>query len=98
MDKPVVEVDNVSFSYGDELVLSEINLVINSGDYLGIIGPNGGGKTTLLRLILGLLKPTKGNIKLFGKNLADFKDWPKIGYVPQKTSAFDPNFPATVSE
>lgn len=99
--KNIIEIKDVFFSYSGEEkndVLTKINLNVHQGDYLGIIGPNGGGKTTLIKLILGLLKPQRGTIKMFGKNIADFKDWPKIGYVPQKATSFDNNFPATVGE
>lgn len=94
----IIELQDVSFSYNSEKVLDNISLQIHKGDYLGIIGPNGGGKTTLLKIILGLLTPTQGSILLFGTPLARFKDWKKIGYVPQKATNFEHNFPATVEE
>ncbi len=97
--KNILEVKNVSFAYGaNEAVLTNISLNIHSGDYLGIIGPNGGGKTTLLKIMLGLLRPTQGSVFLFGKELNDFKDWPSVGYVPQKAVHFEATFPATVEE
>jgi zinc transport system ATP-binding protein len=93
----IIEIENLLFYYGKETVLKDINLKIHKGDYIGIAGPNGGGKTTLLKCILGLLKPQKGTIRLFGVNIRSFKNWSKIGYVPQKIT-FDPYFPATVKE
>lgn len=96
--KNIVEIKNVSFSYGEVLVLKNISLSIHQGDYLGIIGPNGSGKSTMLKLMLGLLKPTSGEIKLFGQSIADFRDWNKLGYVPQKAINFDSLFPVTVYE
>ncbi len=93
----IIELDNVSFSYTSEEVIKDVSLEIHKGDYLGLIGPNGGGKSTLLKLMLGVLKPTKGSVKLFGQDIKHFKDWSKIGYVPQKTF-FDMNFPVTVEE
>ncbi len=97
--KNIIELHNISFSYdGIEKVLENITFSVHKGDYLGIIGPNGGGKTTVLKIMLGLLQPTSGTIKLFGKPLKAFKDWSKIGYVPQKVSHFDNNFPVTVEE
>lgn len=93
----VVEVDRVGFAYNSQPVLTDITLRIHRGDYWGLVGPNGAGKTTLLKIMLGLLKPDSGTVRLFGRPLADFKSWPKIGYVPQKAN-FDPNFPATVFE
>jgi len=96
--KNIIEVRDVSFSYGATEVLKDINLTIHRGDYLAIVGGNGSGKTTLLKIILGLLKPSSGAIKLFGQEIGGFKDWPKVGYVPQKATSFDVNFPATVRE
>lgn len=96
--KNIIEVTDVSFSYGERDVLKDVNLNIHEGDYLGLIGPNGSGKTTLLKLMLGLLKADKGEIKLFGTPIKDFKDWKKVGYVPQKVTSFDPMFPITARE
>jgi zinc transport system ATP-binding protein len=94
----VIEVKNVSFAYHEHRVLNNINLTIHRGDYLGIVGGNGSGKTTLLKIILGLLQPSAGSVILFGNTVADFKEWTKIGYVPQKVTNFDAHFPATVEE
>jgi zinc transport system ATP-binding protein len=96
--KNIIEIRNLSFSYGENKVLDSINLDIHPGDYLGIIGPNGGGKTTLLKLILGLLTPSSGSISLFNQSSADFQTRLKIGYVAQKSTNFDMNFPITVKE
>lgn len=95
---PVVEVQNVSFRYHTHPVLEDINLTIHAGEYLGIIGPNGGGKTTLLKIMLGLIAPEAGSIRLFGVELSRFREWSKIGYVPQRAIHFDAQFPATVAE
>ena len=96
--KKIIEVADVSFSYGNEEVLSGISLDVHQGDYLGLVGPNGAGKTTLLKIMLGILRPTKGEVKIFGTELKKFKHLSDIGYVPQKAINFDPNFPATVKE
>ncbi len=96
--KNIIEVKNISFSYGDVEVLKNITLDIHKGDYISLIGPNGGGKTTLLKIMLGLITPQIGEVKLFGKNINNFKDWSKFGYVPQKAINFDPLFPVTVRE
>lgn len=97
--QPLVEIKNLSFRYtGSVKALSQINLTIERADYLGIIGPNGGGKTTLLKLILGLLPSDRGTIKLFGQNIQNFHEWPRVGYVSQKAANFDSLFPATVEE
>jgi len=95
---PIFEVKNLFFQANKQKILEDISLAILPGDYCAIIGPNGGGKTTLIRLLLGLEKPTKGEIKLFGQKLSRFKSWNKIGYVPQRAAQLDQNFPATVLE
>jgi zinc transport system ATP-binding protein len=98
MTEPVIELEEVNFGYGPEAALQDITLTIDRGNYDGIIGPNGGGKTTLLKIILGLLKPTSGTVRLFGQNLEDFKDGPKIGYLPQNIMQSGVRFPITVRE
>ena len=96
--KNSIEISHVSFSYGETEVLRDISFAIHKGDYLGLVGPNGAGKTTLLRIMLGLLTPKIGGVTLFGTDAWHFKDWHKIGYVPQKAVNFDTHFPATVFE
>ncbi len=79
--QPIVEMRNVTFAYRGEAVIEGINLVVSQGDFIAMIGPNGGGKTTLLRLILGLLKPETGEIRVNGAPAE--KASACIGYVPQ---------------
>ena len=93
---PIFDVKALNFNVRGQSILSNISLEIFNGEYIAIIGPNGGGKTTLIRMLLGLDKPTTGEIKLFGKKISAFKEWSKIGYVPQRASLVDANFPATV--
>jgi len=93
---PVFEVKNLFYQVNGQSILKDVSLSVLPGDYCAIIGPNGGGKTTLIRLLLGLETPTGGEIKLFGQALGRFKRWEKIGYVPQRASQLDQNFPATV--
>ncbi len=69
---PVMSVKDVSFTYDGNPILERISFQIEAGDYVGIVGPNGGGKTTLLKLMLGLLKPDKGEIFFMGKRKASF--------------------------
>ena len=95
---PIFDVKSLWFSAGGHTILQNISLQIFQGEYIAIIGPNGGGKTTLIRLLLGLEKPTKGSIKLYGNKQSKFRSWHKIGYVPQRASLNDPNFPATVED
>lgn len=93
-----VEIKDLSFSYGNEKILENISIDIHRGHYLGIVGPNGAGKTTLLKVILGLERPDSGYVKILGQDIKSFKDWWRIGYVPQKATNFDANFPITVGE
>ncbi len=96
--KNIIEVKDVSFSYDDHKVLHDINLCVHRGDYLGVVGPNGGGKSTLIKLILGLLKPSSGEILIFGEPVNKLRDKRRIGYVAQKVTNFDPVFPITAGE
>lgn len=90
-----VELKNVFFSYGKETVLEGVNIDIKKGDFAGIVGPNGGGKTTLLKLILGRLKPDKGRILVFGSEPE--KSYFRIGYMPQH-AYLDMLFPVSVMD
>lgn len=96
--EPLISIDHVGFSYNGERILDDISLDIHKGDFLGIIGPNGSGKTTLLKIIVGLLKPQTGKVLLYGKPNSEFRDWGKIGYVPQKAGSMVLHFPLTVEE
>jgi len=99
MDQPVLDVQNLSFGYADDLVLENVDLHVHQGEYLGLIGPNGSGKTTLLRHVLGLMpSPVTGGVSLFGVPMPQFKDWRRVGYVAQKAASFNTGFPATVEE
>lgn len=94
---PVIEFDQVSFAYDHQKVIDNLHLSVLQRDFVGVIGPNGAGKSTLLKMMVGLLKPSEGEIRLFQQPIAQFKDWERIGYVPQR-NAFNPLFPATVRE
>lgn len=84
--------DDVSFRYGDTPLLNHVSFSVAEGEYVGIIGPNGGGKTTLLKILLGLLQPDSGKVLLFDKPIQEGVS--KIGYVPQRLH-LDPLFPIT---
>lgn len=93
--EPYLKVNNLSYQIGEIEILKNISFSLSKGDILVIIGPNGSGKTTLLKAIIGAIKPTKGEVKIMGKNIKHF--WGKIAYVPQKTD-FDRLTPITVRE
>lgn len=91
----LIEIEHLSAGYDGKQVLNDINLTVYQDDYLGIIGPNGGGKTTLMRLILRLMKPTEGNIRYYkdGKEVKEIS----MGYLPQYNQ-LDKQFPISVYE
>ncbi len=92
-DQPAVIFENLSFAYGGRTVIEGGNLSIDVGEFACIVGPNGGGKTTLAKLMLGLLKPTTGSVRVFGKPPAQVRS--RIGYMPQHIQ-LDPRFPVSV--
>jgi zinc transport system ATP-binding protein len=91
----VIELHDVSFSYGIVPVLQGIHLHVQAGEFLGIVGPNAGGKSTLLKLILGLISPQAGTIRILGKKPSQQRK--QIGYVPQYPG-FTRDFPITVEQ
>lgn len=95
IEKTVIELEQVYVELDGMTVLEDVNLTVNEHDFLGIIGPNGGGKTTLLRVLLGLLRPSRGKVRIMGG--AAEKNRHLLGYVPQYAS-FDRSFPITVEE
>lgn len=94
----IVEFDKVYFGYTSEYILKNISFSVNEGDFVSIIGSNGAGKSTILKLILGELNQNKGEIKIFGENIKKFNRWNNIGYLEQNAYYKILNFPATVYE
>ena len=86
----IIEIKDLSFSYNSQPVLREVNLTVSRGDFVAMIGPNGGGKTTLLKLMLGLLKAESGSVRIFKKPPQEISH--RIGYVPQDVH-INKNFP-----
>jgi zinc transport system ATP-binding protein len=95
MNQTIIETQNLNFSYDQQPVIRDVNLRIQSGDFMAMIGPNGGGKTTLLKLMLGLLNADSGSIQIFGKTPKDASH--RIGYVPQDIH-INQNFPISSSD
>lgn len=91
-------VRDTSFSYDEKPVLSHASLRLETGCCAVLTGENGAGKSTLLKLILGQISPASGEVRLFGKPTAHFRDWKRIGYVPQRAGGSYDRFPATVRE
>ncbi len=96
--KHCIVVEGVEFSYHKEPVLEDISFTIEYGDYVGIVGPNGGGKTTMLKILLGLLPLQKGTVRVFDRPVGDKKALQRVGYVPQRVSFGASAFPASVEE
>lgn len=90
-----IALTDVDFSYEKTPILEQVNIHIEEGEFVGIFGPNGGGKTTFLKVLMGFLSPTKGKVTLFEKSPKDIRT--HIGYVPQ-ISKMDRQFPITVEE
>ena len=91
--KYILEMKDIWVSYNGTPILEGIDLTVEDGDFLGIIGPNGGGKTTLLKVMLGLVTPDRGEVLIFGKHPKDVRHF--VGYVPQH-AVFDNDFPIAV--
>ncbi len=94
-DHTVISLQELSFSYDGPAILEGINLEVSAGEFLGIVGPNAGGKSTLLKIILGLLQPTSGQVRVLGRTPVEARR--QIGYVPQYPE-FRRDFPITVED
>jgi zinc transport system ATP-binding protein len=98
MTEAIFELKGVGARYNELRALEDVSFRIDKGDVVGVVGPNGGGKTTLLNVMLGNLPASTGTVKVLGQDIRDFKEWHRIGYVAQHAIQFDPIFPATVEE
>lgn len=97
MTAPVIEVERASVAYGNRTVLHEVSLTVTAGEVVAVLGANGSGKSTLIRALLGLVPLTAGSVRLFDTPLRRFRQWRRIGYVPQRIGAGS-GVPATVAE
>lgn len=93
MERQQIVVRDVAFSYDGTPILEDVHFTVPERTFISMVGPNAGGKTTLLKLLLGLLKPSRGVIEIFG--LPPEQARPRIGYMPQHMQ-FDPKFPVSV--
>ena len=89
----ILELNDISVNYGEVTALEDVSLSVSEHDFLGIIGPNGGGKSTLLKVVLGLIRPQRGSVSVFGQAPEHARS--RVGYVSQR-SVFDRDFPASV--
>ena len=99
MSDPIIDLQDLDFAYRDALVLKDVSLRVEAGTTLGLIGPNGGGKTTLIRLLLGLIEPTRGSVRVAGLPPRDaVRRGDIIGYLPQNPANPDARFPISVRQ
>ncbi|PKR78059.1 zinc ABC transporter ATP-binding protein [Halalkalibacillus sediminis] len=98
MTQPLIDVRNVSHRYDQHLVLEDVSFRIDKGSFVGLVGPNGSGKTTIIKLLLGIEKLQKGSIDAFGKPIQKFTNKGHISFVSQKANSFNRGFPATAKE
>ncbi len=94
----IIEITDLSVSRAGNTAIEAANIIVKKGDYVGICGPNGGGKTSLLLSMLGRLPRDSGEIRLFGRRIDDFRDWHRVAFVSQDAINFDPHFPMTARE
>jgi len=95
MSTPAICIRDLTFSYDGTPVIEHAELCVDEGSFVSIVGPNGGGKTTLLKLMLGLLRPASGSVAIFGRKPSEARS--ETGYVPQRPQ-FDPQFPISVRD
>ena len=99
MSSDIIDISEVDFAYRDALVLKQVSLRVQAGTTLGLIGPNGGGKTTLIRLLLGLLEPTRGSVRIAGMTPRDaVSRGDVVGYLPQNPAPPETQFAISVRQ
>ena len=96
MNREVLKVEGLSFAYDKDLILDNVSFEINQGDFVGLVGANGVGKSTLLKLILGDLKPRNGQIKIFGDDIRKDRHYRDLAYISQNAVESYRNFPTSI--
>ena len=96
--EPVLQVEQLRFGYAHDPLFADVAFTIQQGDFVGIIGANGTGKSTLLKLILGIIPPSSGSIRILGEEISQFHSWQRIGYLAQGQVWTGRGFPATATE
>src|SRR5690554_1867400 len=91
----IVKLTDVTFAYSGAPVLQDVNLSVKKGDFIAVLGPNGSAKSTLLKVMLGLLVPQAGEVRIFDQKPKQFAAWHRIGYVSQQAANINTSFPAT---
>jgi zinc transport system ATP-binding protein len=94
----IIKVENLNYFLNGVEILKDVNFSVEKGEYVAIVGPNGGGKTTLINILLQLKSGWSGKIELFQKPVSKFKEWNRIGFLPQRAIDIDHKFPIKVSE
>ncbi len=97
-DNFILEVEKLSFGYDGTKLFDDVTFDVNYGDFAAIIGDNGVGKSTMIKLLLGILKPDSGAVRIYGENVVSMRSFPGVGYVPQNSGASVSDFPASVGE
>lgn len=98
MVERVLEVTGLNVSRNGRSIIEDATFTVGSGSYMGVVGPNGGGKTTLLQAILGMIPYESGSIKVLGEPIEDFNQWNRLAWVSQHSISFDDKFPINVRE
>lgn len=94
----IISCRNLGFSWQKEALLEDVNFQVNAGEFVVVIGGNGTGKSTLMRLILNEIAADRGDLRLFGENVSEFRDWSRVSYLPQNATDRNEAFPATALE
>ncbi len=93
-----ISISDLTYSYGDDVVLRNLSMTVAAGEFIAIVGPNGAGKSTLLKLVAGLLRPARGLVTVAGRTADEARAAGDIGYIPQNSARNTADFPATVAE